>query len=419
MVWQRQPRVVALVLAGGQGTRLRPLTDERTKPAVPFGGKWRIIDFVLSNLVNSGIVSIYVLTQYKAQSLLEHLQEAWVRSFGPSSFITAVPAQMQSGSTWYRGTADAIHQNLRLLDRTSPDLVAVFGGDHIYKMNVGQMVDFHRDSGAATTVACLPVPSAEASAFGVIKVNDDWRITGFEEKPENPSEIPGRPGWSLVSMGNYIFDTPVLVNFLQDDAALSDSAHDFGKSILPAMVGVLPVYAYDFQRNRIPLETKGESAYWRDIGTLDAYYEANLDLKDVEPKLNLYNWDWPIRTVSYSDPPVKFVFDETGRRGESIQSTVAGGCIISGGYVKDSVLGRNVLVDEGALLEGCVILDNCWMGRGAKLRNVIVDKNNVIAAGDEIGIDLDRDRERFHVSPNGVVAVARGKDSPESRARNL
>lgn len=419
MVWQRDPRIVALVLAGGRGVRLRPLTDDRTKPAVPFGGKWRIIDFVLSNLVNSGIHRIYVLTQYKAQSLLEHMQDAWLRSFGPDSFITAVPAQMQSGATWYQGTADAIHQNLRLLDRTRPDLVAVFGGDHIYKMNVRQMVDFHRESGAKATVASLPVPVEEASQFGVIRIDDDWRIIGFEEKPEKPSEIPGRPGWSLVSMGNYVFDTATLTRYLHEDSAVKDSVHDFGMSILPAMVGTLPVYAYDFQLNRIPLETIGESGYWRDIGTLDAYYEASLDLKNVAPKLNLYNWDWPIRTVSYSDPPVKFVFDDTGRRGEAIQSTVAGGCIISGGHVKDSVLGRNVFVDEGAVLENCVILDNCWIQRGAKLRNVIVDKNNHIAAGEQIGYDADRDRERFTVSPNGVVAVARGKDSPESRARNL
>lgn len=419
MVPHREPRTVALVLAGGQGVRLRPLTDQRSKPAVPFGGKWRIIDFVLSNLVHSGIRNIYVLTQYKAQSLLEHLQDAWVRGYGSGALVTAVPAQMQSGANWYLGTADAIFQNLRLLDRTRPELVAVFGGDHIYKMNVRQMIQFHLQCGASATVACLPVPSGEASAFGVIKVDDDWRITGFEEKPEKPSEIPGRPGWSLVSMGNYIFETGTLVRFLDRDAEDVESAHDFGKSILPAMVRQVPIFAYDFQKNRIPLETEGESAYWRDIGTLDAYFEANLDLKNVQPSLNLYNWEWPIRTVSYSDPPVKFVFDDKGRRGEAVQSTVAGGCIISGGHVKDSVLGRNVLVDEGAMLENCVILDNCRIGRGAKLRNVIVDKNNSIAAGDEIGFDRGRDEERFHLSPNGVVAVARAKDSPESRARNL
>jgi glucose-1-phosphate adenylyltransferase len=326
---------------------------------------------------------------------------------------------MQSGANWYRGTADAIHQNLRLLDRTRPDLVAVFGGDHVYKMNVRQMVDFHLKAGSAATVACLPVPSAEASQFGVIRVDRDWRIVGFEEKPASPSEIPGRPGWSLVSMGNYIFDTETLIKFLNEDAVVEESAHDFGQSILPEMVHQASLYAYDFKRNRIPFESDGESAYWRDIGTLDSYFEASLDLKNVQPKLNLYNWEWPIRTVSYSDPPVKFVFDDHGRRGEAVQSMVAGGCIISGGYVKDSVLGRNILVEEGAMLENCVILDNCLIGRGAKLRNVIVDKNNVIEPGDEIGFDPGRDAERYHISPNGVVAVARAKDSPESRARNL
>jgi glucose-1-phosphate adenylyltransferase len=297
--------------------------------------------------------------------------------------------------------------------------VAVFGGDHIYKMNVRQMVDFHVQTEAKATVATLPVPTQEASAFGVIRVDDQWRIIGFEEKPEVPSEIPGRPGWSLVSMGNYIFDSSSLTEYLRADAAERDSAHDFGKSILPAMVSSSPTYAYDFQRNLIPLETSGEIAYWRDIGTLDSYFEANLDLKNVEPKLNVYNWDWPIRAVSYSDPPVKFVFDDKQRKGSAVQSLVAGGCIISGGHVRDSVLGRNVRVDEGAMVENCVILDNCWIERGATLRNVIVDKNNRIEAGDEIGFDTARDRERFTVSPNGVVAVARGKDSPESRARNL
>jgi len=417
--WERQPRVAALVLAGGRGERLRPLTDQRSKPAVPFGGKWRIIDFVLSNLVHSGVNSVYVLTQYKAQSLLEHLQDAWIRSFGPHHFITAVPAQMQAGASWYQGTADAIYQNLRLLDRTRPDLVAVFGADHVYKMNVRQMVDFHRESGAASTVACLPVPREEASDFGVIAVDEQWRVRGFVEKPAAPPEIPGRPGWSLVSMGNYIFNTHTLVDFLEEDAHDASSAHDFGHSILPKMVDSVPVYAYDFQRNRIPLETADESAYWRDIGTLDAYYEANLDLKNVEPRLNLYNWDWPIRTVSYSDPPVKFVFDENNRRGEAIQSTVAGGCILSGGHVKDSVLGRNVLVDEGAVVENSIIMDNCWIDRGVHVRNAIIDKNNHIAPKERIGIDPDRDRERWVVSPGGIVVVRRGKDSPESRARNL
>jgi glucose-1-phosphate adenylyltransferase len=414
-------RILALVLAGGKGSRLYPLTAERSKPAVPFGGKYRIIDFVLSNLVNSGIRTTFVLTQYKAQSLLEHLQLGWIHSSGPDNFLLAVPAQMQSGESWYRGTADAIYQNLRLLDRTHPGIVAVFGADHIYKMNVHQMAGLHRQWDAAVTVACLAVPVGEASPFGVIQVDENFKITGFVEKPENPPEIPGQPGMSLVSMGNYLFNTNVLVEALREDAADSGSAHDFGKSILPKMIHEQPVYAYDFHRNRIPVETGKtvEVAYWRDIGTIEAYYEANLDLKNVAPQLNLYNWHWPIRSVSFNDPPAKFVFDEDGRRGQSIQSAVCAGCILSGAYVKDSVLGRNVFVDEGAEVLEAVVHDNAWIGKGARVRRAIVDKNNRIAPGETIGYDLEKDRERYHVSEGGIVVVSRAPDTPESRARNL
>jgi glucose-1-phosphate adenylyltransferase len=411
-------RVVALVMAGGKGERLFPLTRDRSKPAVPFGGKYRIADFVLSNLVHSKVSAIYVLTQYKAQSLLEHLQAGWIHQSGPDSFITAVPAQMQSGAEWYRGTADAIYQNLRLLDRTRPEIVAVFGADHIYKMNVRQMIDFHVRRDAAATIACLPVPVAEAADFGVVIVDESWRVIGFEEKPTAPREIPDRPGWALVSMGNYLFRTGVLVEVLRADAADATSAHDFGRSILPRMVDVYPVYAYDFLRNRIPRESESEVSYWRDIGTIDAYFTANLDLKDVQPKLNLYNWSWPIRTVSFTDPPAKFVFDEQGRRGEAVQSVVCSGCILSGGYVKDSVLGRNVFVDEGAEVFESVILDNVFIGKRARVRRAIIDKNNHVPEGVTIGYDEAADRERYHVSPGGVVVLRRGGDSPESRARN-
>ncbi len=414
-------RILALVLAGGKGSRLYPLTAERSKPAVPFGGKYRIIDFVLSNLVNSGIRTSFVLTQYKAQSLLEHLQLGWIHSSGPDNFLLAVPAQMQSGESWYKGTADAIYQNLRLLDRTHPGMVAVFGADHIYKMNVHLMAGLHRQWNAAASVACLAVPIEEASSFGVIQVDENWRITGFVEKPVNPPEIPGEPGMSLVSMGNYLFNTNVLVEALKEDAADPSSVHDFGKSILPKMIHERPVYAYDFKRNRIPVETNTEVevAYWRDIGTIEAYYEANLDLKNVAPQLNLYNWHWPIRSVNFNDPPAKFVFDENGRRGQSIQSAVCAGCILSGAYVKDSVLGRNVFVDEGAIVLESVVHDNAWIGRGARVRRAIIDKNNRIAPGETIGYDLDKDRERYHVSEGGIVVVSRAKDTPESRARNL
>ena len=419
MTFQRDARVLALVLAGGRGERLHPLTAQRSKPAVPFGGKYRIVDFVLSNLINSNITATFVLTQYKAQSLLEHLQMAWIHSTGRNNFLTAVPAQMQSGEFWYRGTADAIYQNLALLNRTNPQVVAVFGADHIYKMNVGQMIDFHIKKAASATVACLPMPSAEAAAFGVIKVNSDWRIIGFEEKPENPASIPEQPGYSLVSMGNYTFDTAFLTEMLMDDAQDNASAHDFGKSILPKIFSSTPVYAYDFQRNRIAMENEAEAAYWRDVGTIQAYFEANLDLKDVRPKLNLYNWDWPIHSVSYNDPPAKFVFDDNGRRGQAIQSIVSSGCILAGGRVKDSILGRNVFIDEGAEVEQSVIHDNVRIGRGAKIRRAIIDKNNVLTKGTVIGYDANRDRERYFVSDEGVVLLGRGADTPESRARDF
>jgi glucose-1-phosphate adenylyltransferase len=410
---------LALVLAGGRGERLHPLTAQRSKPAVPFGGKYRIVDFVLSNLINSNITATFVLTQYKAQSLLEHLQMAWTHSTGRNNFLTAVPAQMQSGDFWYRGTADAIFQNLALLNRTHPQVVAVFGADHIYKMNVRQMVDFHVKKEASATVACLPMPSEEAAAFGVIKVNADWRIIGFEEKPEQPACIPEQPGYSLVSMGNYTFEADFMTEVLKEDAQDRASAHDFGKSILPKICDSFPIYAYDFQRNRIAMEDAAEPAYWRDVGTIEAYYEANLDLKDVRPRLNLYNWDWPIHSVSYNDPPAKFVFDEDGRRGYAIQSIVSSGCILAGGRVKDSILGRNVFVDEGAEVEQSVIHDNVRIGRGAKIRRAVVDKNNHLADGTVIGFDPERDRERYFVSEEGIVVLGRGADTPESRARDF
>ena len=418
MVWSREPRVLALVLAGGQGERLRPLTDDRSKPAVPFGGKYRIIDFVLSNLVHSGISAIHVLTQYKAQSLLDHLQRAWIHSRTPEDFLTAVPAQMRSGKQWYRGTADAIYQNLSLLDRSRPEMIAVFGADHVYKMNVRQMIDFHQSHKAEVTISCLPVPVAEASAFGIIEVDEQWRIRSFQEKPTEPSTIPGQPGLCLASMGNYVFNRRTLVELLYADAADPDSEHDFGKSILPKLVDSVPLYAYDFGRNEIPTETDAELSYWRDIGTLDAYYEANLDLKNVQPRLNLYNSAWPIRTASYGEPPVKFVFDEDGRRGRAVQSIVTGGCIIAGGYVKDSVLGRNVFVDARAELYDSVIMDNVRVGKDCRIRRAIIDKNNQIPDGTAIGYDPVEDAKKYTVSAGGVIVVARAKDSPENFAWN-
>ena len=293
-------RILAFVMAGGRGERLDPLTRERTKPGIPFGGRFRIVDFVLSNLVNSGITAIYVLTQYKAQSLLEHIQRGWVgRVIGRDNFIQVVPAQMQLGTGWYGGTADAIYQNLSLLQQFDPEVVAIFGADHIYKMNIRQMIQFHREAGARATVACLPVPQSQASMLGIVEVDERSRVKNFLEKPSEPPAMPGQPGLSFGSMGNYIFEPGALLEALRADAASADSTHDFGHDVLPAMTRASGVCAYDFTQNRIPGSfLQEELAYWRDIGTIEAYFEANLDLKNVQPQLNLYNWKWPIMTRS-------------------------------------------------------------------------------------------------------------------------
>ena len=403
-------RVLGIVLAGGKGTRLYPLTRERAKPAVPFGGKYRIIDFVLSNFVNSGIYSIYVLTQFRSQSLLQHLSEGW--QFGgmlKSNFITNVPAQMRSESeSWYQGTADAIYQNINLVEQSDPHLVAIFGGDHIYRMNIGSMIDCHIAKGAEVSVAAIPVPRHQAIEFGVIEANDEGRIMGFHEKKANAPTMPGDASRVYASMGNYIFSTGTLLDLLTTDAKDPQSRRDFGMDILPKLAGRIPIYAYNFETNRIPGEAGDSIPYWRDVGTIDAYYEANMDLNHVKPELNLYNREWPVRSTSYPDPPAKFVFDEDGRRGEAIDSIVSGGCILSGGLVRKSVLGRSVRVNTGAQVEGCVIMDNCDIGRRAKLKRAILDKNVRIPADTEVGYDLEADRSRgWHVTASGIVVIGR------------
>ncbi len=318
-------RVLGIVLAGGKGTRLYPLTKERAKPAVPFGGKYRIVDFVLSNFINSGIYSIYVLTQFKSQSLLQHLSEGW--QFGgllKNNFIIPVPAQMRTpGETWYQGTADAIYQNINLVEQSDPHVVAIFGADHIYRMNITSMIEFHLEKRAQVTVAAIPVPKEEAAQFGVIEVAADGRIIGFHEKRADAPTIPGDPTRVFASMGNYIFSTRTLLREIHDDAGNTKSSHDFGRDILPAMVDRAEMFAYDFQTNQIPGEPPDQLAYWRDVGTIDAYYEANMDLRSVRPALNLYNREWPLRTAGYPDPPAKFTFDEEDRRGQAIDSVVS------------------------------------------------------------------------------------------------
>ncbi len=406
-------RVLGIVLAGGKGTRLYPLTKERAKPAVPFGGKYRIIDFVLSNFINSGIYSIYVLTQFRSQSLLQHLSEGW--QFGSllkSQFVIPVPAQMRSaGETWYQGTADAIYQNINLVEQSDPHVVAIFGGDHIYRMNITSMIEFHVRKNAEVTVAAIPAPRDQAVEFGVVETSEDGHILAFHEKNPNAPTMPGDPERVFASMGNYVFSTRTLLRLLHDDAADENSRHDFGHDILPKLAGNSEIYAYDFQTNRIPGEPADAGPYWRDVGTIDAYYEANMDLRRVSPALNLYNRDWPLRTTSYPDPPAKFTFDDENRRGQAIDTIVSGGCILSGGVVRNSVLGRGVRVHAAAMLEDCIILDNCDIGRRAKLRRTILDKNVRVPEDAIIGYDLERDRVNHYVTDSGIVVVS-GERSP-------
>lgn len=406
-------RVLAMVLAGGKGTRLYPLTKNRAKPAVPFGGKYRIVDFVLSNLVNSGVYSTYVLTQFKSQSLLQHLRDTW--QFGsllPHQFIVPVPAQMRSpDETWYQGTADAIFQNVDLIGRAEPDLVLVFSADHIYRMNIREMIEYHNGKKADVTVAAFPMAKEMASEFGVVEVTPEGKILQFHEKKADAPTIPGEPDKILASMGNYIFQAEILERELYEDAADEHSTHDFGKDILPSLVERANVYAYDFRENRIPEDPHNVLPYWRDVGTIDAYYDANMDLRAVTPDLNLYNLQWPLGSTRELDPPAKFVFDQDGRRGQAIDSIISSGCILSGGLVRNSVLGRAVRVHSGAVVEDSVIFDHCDIGRNAKVRRAILDKNAYVAADDAIGYDLEKDRSEYFVSERGIVVVE-GISSP-------
>ncbi len=408
-------RVLAMVLAGGKGTRLFPLTKDRSKPAVPFGGKYRIVDFVLSNLVNSGVYSTYVLTQFKSQSLLQHLRDTW--QFGsllPYQFIVPVPAQMRSpDEAWYQGTADAIFQNIDLILRAEPDLVLVFGADHVYRMNIRQMIEFHNEKGADATVAAVPMAKELASEFGVIELGQDERITCFHEKRMDAPTMPGDPNHVFASMGNYVFTTEVLLRELYADAANEQSSHDFGKDILPSLMHRANVYAYNFSNNRIPGDPPEVLPYWRDVGTIDAFYEANMDLRAITPALNLYNSQWPLGPTREMFPPAKFIFDLDERRGHAIDSIISGGCILSGGLVRNSVLGRAVRVHSGALVEDSVIFDNCDIGRNAKVHRAILDKNVEVPEGAAIGYDLEKDRSLHHVSETGIVVVEGARSSVE------
>lgn len=392
---------LALVLAGGRGTRLKKLTEWRAKPAVPFGGKFRIIDFTLSNCVNSGIRRIGVLTQYKADSLIRHVQKGWGFLRGElGEFLDLLPAQQRLEDSWYAGTADAVYQNLDIIRNYNPQYVLVLAGDHIYKMDYGAMLGYHVEKQADLTVGCIEVPTPEATAFGVMDIDQEHRVLDFLEKPAEPPSIPGRPGVTLASMGIYVFNAEFLYEQLIKDADTPSSKRDFGRDIIPAVLKSYRAYAYPF----LDAHT-GVQSYWRDVGTIDAYWSANMELISVDPELNLYDKEWPIWTYQEQAPPAKFVFDDGERRGMAIDSMVSGGCVISGALVKRSLLFTNVRVNSYAHVEDSVILPGVDIGRYCKIRRAILDKDCRIPKNTVIGYDPEEDKERFYVSPQGIVLV--------------
>jgi glucose-1-phosphate adenylyltransferase len=408
------PRLLAIVLAGGEGRRLWPLTADRAKPAVPMAGRYRLIDFVMSNFVNSGLLKIKVLTQYKSDSLNTHIARGWRLPAFLDFYVEVVPAQQRTGQSWFKGSADAMYQSLNVITDEGPDFVAVFGGDHMYKMDVRQMLDTHLEARAEVSVAVIPVPVAEARAFGVLEIDATGKVLAFDEKPAVPREMPGRPGFALASMGNYIFDTKVLIEELARDTGVVESAHDFGRNILPDMVARgRNVYAYDFSTNEVPGGHENHRGYWRDVGTIGSYFEANMDLTRVVPQFDLYNPRWPLRTWTRSAPPAKFVFADPGdggghaRMGIATDSLVSEGCIISGGRIDRVVCSPQVRVNSFAHVEESILLDGVDVGRHARIRRAILDKGVRVPAGTEIGFDPENDAKRFTVS-DGIVVVPKG-----------
>jgi glucose-1-phosphate adenylyltransferase len=399
-----RPRILAIVLAGGEGKRLMPLTMDRAKPAVPFGGTYRLIDFVLSNLANAGMRQIAVLTQYKSHSLDKHISLSWRMSTMLGNYVTPVPAQQRLGPRWYQGSADAIYQSMNLIRDEEPDYVVVFGADNIYRMDVSQMLDSHIDGGLGCTVAGIRVPRSQASAFGVIDAGADNKIKDFLEKPAEPPGLPDDPEASFASMGNYIFSTVALIDALNADAENEDSRHDMGGDIIPSFVGRGDSQVYDFTANDVPGSTERDRAYWRDVGTLDAYHEAHMDLVSVDPMFNLYNLEWPIWTYPVQMPGAKFTRD-----GVSRDSIASPGCVVSGGSIESSVLSPNVRVHENARVDHSVILSHAFIGRDAVVHRAILDKNVIVHDGAKVGVDPEADQARgFAVSEGGITVVGKG-----------
>ena len=404
-------RVFGLVLAGGEGRRLAPLTRDRAKPAVPFAGTYRLVDFALSNLVNGGLRKIAVLTQYKSHSLDRHLAKTWRLSPLLENYVMPIPAQMRQGKRWFEGSADAIYQNLNLIYDERPDYICVFGADHLYRMDPMQMIQAHKDSGAGATVAAIRVPLEQASQFGIIEMGPGDRIGRFREKPTDAEGLADDPNMVYASMGNYVFSTDTLIEALHVDSANESSAHDMGGNIITMLAEAGEVGVYDFGRNEVPGSTDRDRGYWRDVGSLDAYHEAHMDLTSVHPVFNLYNLEWPMRSFVGSLPPAKFVFDDEGRRGRALDSLISGGVIVSGSTVRRSVVSPGTTVHSYALVEDSVIMHGVDVGRHAVIRKAIIDKNVRIPPGAKIGVDYEHDRARgFTISSGGVVVI--GKNDP-------